>query len=96
VGLYDTAVHFRVRLFASKIEPELHKDGFEIIGLLGSAARKLPIKATYDTRNFIAHDYSGVRIDIIKDITVLHLSELKENILKILDNEQTQLPFPDK
>lgn len=48
--------------------------------------KELPIKDTYDTRNFIAHDYGGVRSDIIKDIVATHLGNLKSSILIILEN----------
>ena len=46
----------------------------------------LPIKDIYDTRNFIAHDYGGVRPDIIKDIVATHLGNLKSSILVILED----------
>ncbi|MBU4486049.1 MAG: DUF86 domain-containing protein [Candidatus Delongbacteria bacterium] len=46
---------------------------------------ELPVKDIYDTRNFIAHDYGGVRPDIIKDILDIHIALLKKNISDILE-----------
>jgi uncharacterized protein with HEPN domain len=46
-------------------------------------ADKLPIKGTYDVRNFIAHDYEGVNKMIIEDIIRIQLPKLKQTILNI-------------
>lgn len=46
-------------------------------------AEKLPIKGTYDVRNFIAHDYEGVNKVIIEDIVRKELPKLKQVILNI-------------
>ena len=46
-------------------------------------AEKLPIKGTYDVRNFIAHDYEGVNKVIIEDIVRTELPKLKQVILNI-------------
>lgn len=46
-------------------------------------ADKLPIKGTYDVRNFIAHDYEGVNKMIIEDIIRTQLPKLKQIILNI-------------
>ena len=46
-------------------------------------ADKLPIKGTYDVRNFIAHDYEGVNKMIIEDIIRTQLPKLKQTILNI-------------
>ena len=46
-------------------------------------AEKLPIKGTYDVRNFIAHDYEGVNKMIIEDIIRTQLPKLKQTILNI-------------
>ena len=46
-------------------------------------ADKLPIKGTYDVRNFIAHDYEGVNKMIIEDILRTQLPKLKQTILNI-------------
>jgi len=46
-------------------------------------AQKLPIKGTYDVRNFIAHDYEGVNKMIIEDIIRNELPKLKQIILNI-------------
>jgi len=43
----------------------------------------LPIKGTYDVRNFIAHDYEGVNKMIIEDIIRTQLPKLKQIILNI-------------
>ena len=48
-----------------------------------SFAQKLPIKGTYDVRNFIAHDYEGVNKMIIEDIIRNELPKLKQIILNI-------------
>jgi len=47
-------------------------------------AEKLPIKGTYDVRNFIAHDYEGVNKVIIEDIIRIQLPKLKQTILTII------------
>jgi uncharacterized protein with HEPN domain len=46
-------------------------------------AEKLPIKGTYDVRNFIAHDYEGVNKMIIEDIIRAQLPKLKQTISTI-------------
>ena len=46
-------------------------------------AEKLPIKGTYDVRNFIAHDYEGVNKMIIEDIIRVQLPKLKQTISTI-------------
>ena len=48
-------------------------------------ASKLPIKGTYDVRNFIAHDYEGVNKVLIEDIVRTHLPKLEETILSLLN-----------
>lgn len=48
-----------------------------------SFANLLPIKGTYDVRNFIAHDYEGVNKMIIEDIIRMQLPKLKQIILNI-------------
>ena len=48
-----------------------------------SFAEKLPIKGTYDVRNFIAHDYEGINKMIIEDIIRTQLPKLKQIILNI-------------
>jgi uncharacterized protein with HEPN domain len=48
-----------------------------------SFANLLPIKGTYDVRNFIAHDYEGVNKMIIEDIIRTQLPKLKQIILNI-------------
>lgn len=45
------------------------------------------IKGAYDVRNFIAHDYDGVRKSIIEDILRYFLPKLKETIIKINKDE---------
>ncbi len=51
-----------------------------------SYALQLPIKGTYDVRNFIAHDYEGVNKIIIENIIRLELPKLQETILSIKDD----------
>jgi uncharacterized protein with HEPN domain len=46
-------------------------------------ANLLPIKGTYDVRNFIAHDYEGVNKMIVEDIIRIQLPKLKQIILNI-------------
>ncbi len=54
--------------------------------LRDSAYRELlPIKGTYDVRNFIAHDYEGVNKAIIEDIIRVHIPKLKSTIENILE-----------
>lgn len=43
------------------------------------------IKGAYNVRNFIAHDYDGIRKSVIEDILRYHLSQLKNNIIQILE-----------
>ena len=40
-------------------------------------------KGSYDVRNFIAHDYERVRLEIIEDILRDSLDELQRKILKL-------------
>jgi len=42
------------------------------------------IKGAYDVRNFIAHDYEGVRKSIIESILREHLPKLKNSLTKVL------------
>ena len=46
---------------------------------------KLPIKGSYDVRNFIAHDYEGVNKAIIENIIRKLLPSLKKTVIDILD-----------
>lgn len=46
------------------------------------------IKGAYDVRNFIAHDYEGVRKSIIEDVVRYYIPKLKSNIEKILEKEE--------
>ena len=41
-------------------------------------------RGAYNVRNFIAHDYEGVRKSIIEDILRYHLENLKDKISDIL------------
>ena len=43
------------------------------------------IKGAYNVRNFIAHDYDGIRKSVIEDILRYHLIELKNNIIQIIN-----------
>ncbi len=43
------------------------------------------IKGAYNVRNFIAHDYDGIRKSVIEDILRYHLSQLKTNIIQIIN-----------
>lgn len=43
------------------------------------------IKGAYDVRNFIAHDYEGVRKSIIESIIREHLPKLKNTLIQILE-----------
>jgi uncharacterized protein with HEPN domain len=47
---------------------------------------QLPIKESYLTRNYIAHDYEGVSKMIIEVIIREHFPKLKNDILDILRN----------
>jgi len=47
----------------------------------------LPIKESYLTRNYIAHDYEGVSKYIIEVIIKEHFVQLKLDIENILNNE---------
>lgn len=42
------------------------------------------VKGAYDVRNFIAHDYEGVRKSIIESIIREHLPKLKATLTKIV------------
>ena len=42
------------------------------------------IKGAYDVRNFIAHDYEGIRKSIIESIIREHLPKLKNALEKII------------
>jgi uncharacterized protein with HEPN domain len=45
--------------------------------------KKLPIKGSYDVRNFIAHDYEGVDLGLIDNILRYLIPELKETIERL-------------
>lgn len=45
----------------------------------------LPIKESYYTRNYIAHDYENVNKLTIEEIIRYYLPELKSNLLKIIE-----------
>ena len=49
-----------------------------------SLKEKLPIRGAYDVRNFIAHDYQGVDLDLLENILRHLIPELKMTIQKIL------------
>ena len=49
-----------------------------------SLKKELPIKGAYDVRNFIAHDYQGVDLDLLENILRHLIPELKMTIQKIL------------
>jgi uncharacterized protein with HEPN domain len=42
--------------------------------------KKLPVKGSYDVRNFIAHDYEGVDLGLIDNILRYLIPELKVTI----------------
>jgi uncharacterized protein with HEPN domain len=42
--------------------------------------QKLPVKGSYDVRNFIAHDYEGVDLGLIDNILRYLIPELKMTI----------------
>jgi len=48
--------------------------------------KELPIKGSYDVRNFIAHDYEGVDLGLIDNILRYLIPELKVTIVGILEN----------
>lgn len=45
---------------------------------------KLPIKAAYGMRNFIAHNYNGINLTIAKSTLEQDIPSLKHDILTIL------------
>jgi len=47
--------------------------------------KKLPVKGSYDVRNFIAHDYEGVDLGLIDNILRYLIPELKMTIEKLVD-----------
>ncbi len=46
---------------------------------------KLPVKGSYDVRNFIAHDYEGVDLGLIDNILRYLIPELKVTIVVLTD-----------
>ena len=46
--------------------------------------KKLPIKGSYDVRNFIAHDYEGIDLGLIDNILRYLIPELKVTIENLL------------
>ena len=46
--------------------------------------KKLPIKGSYDVRNFIAHDYEGVDLGLIDNILRYLIPELKMTIESLM------------
>lgn len=58
----------------------------EVLNKLSSSYKQIEnedIKGAYDVRNFIAHDYDGVRKSIIEDILRYFLPKLKNIILEL-------------
>ncbi|OGS17662.1 MAG: hypothetical protein A2219_08500 [Elusimicrobia bacterium RIFOXYA2_FULL_50_26] len=47
----------------------------------------LPVKEASSVRNFIAHDYDGINLQIIKDIVLTDIPVLKKNLNEILKSE---------
>ncbi|NPA87211.1 MAG: DUF86 domain-containing protein [Epsilonproteobacteria bacterium] len=43
-------------------------------------------KGAYSVRNFIAHDYEGVKLSVIENILRYNIPRLKDKILKILED----------
>jgi len=54
-------------------------------------ASQLPIKGSYDVRNFIAHDYEGVNKAIVEDIIRFHIPELKKILNTIFEDIENRL-----
>ena len=48
------------------------------------------IRGAYSVRNFIAHDYDGVRKSIIESIIREHLPKLKENLENIIKRHKNR------
>ncbi len=46
--------------------------------------KKLPVKGSYDVRNFIAHDYEGVDLGLIDNILRYLIPELKVTIESLI------------
>jgi len=46
--------------------------------------KELPVKGSYDVRNFIAHDYEGVDLGLIDNILRYLIPELKVTIKTLL------------
>jgi len=49
--------------------------------------KKLPVKGSYDVRNFIAHDYEGVDLGLIDNILRYLIPELRVTIEKLKKND---------
>ncbi len=45
---------------------------------------QLPVKGAYDVRNFIAHDYQGIDVDLLEDILRHLIPELKETVKNLI------------
>ena len=52
--------------------------------------KSIPVKESYLTRNYIAHDYEGVNKYIIEIIIKEHFIQLKLDIENILKNKNTR------
>lgn len=52
-------------------------------GIVKALEDEQEAKGSYDVRNFIAHDYERVRLEIIEDILRDSLDELQGKILKL-------------
>lgn len=59
---------------------KLHKDYEQL--------DKEDIKGAYNIRNFIAHDYEGVRLALIENIIRTKIPQLKETIKNIIKQEE--------
>lgn len=65
---------------------KLSKKGCDLSGIIDPDK----LKGLRNTRNFIAHNYEGVNLKIIKRIIEGYLPEVKDNIQKYLDEIQKE------
>jgi flagellar FliL protein len=61
---------------------KIEKDTLNKLNLLDDA------KGAYSVRNFIAHDYEGVKLSVIENILRYNIPNLKNKILKILEDSK--------
>ena len=77
-ALSDVEGKHALQMCLLQIGEELHRIGDEDV------KRELPVTSAYRMRNFIAHDYGGINLTLIKATISRDIPDLKDKIEEIL------------